>query len=151
MKIAVAYFCTSTTKEAPSTLLEKVVWTFVDGLHDRTPIQVNGSLAHGNINGTKEDEDLGNAAREENDSLEPIFHIIKLRAWYRVDVKRWLREILEHKHRIKLFKGELDTLERCNFDIGESDHEKWWLNEVDKTLGGRLQPHVGAERNTVER
>ena len=87
----------------------------------------------------------------ENDSLEPIFHIIKLRAWYRVDVKRWLREILEHKHRIKLFKGELDTLERCNFDISESDHEKWWLNEVDKTLGGRLQPHIGAERNTVER
>ena len=36
-EIVVAYFCTSITKEAPSTL---VVWTFTDCLHNRTSIQV---------------------------------------------------------------------------------------------------------------
>lgn len=46
-----------------------------------------------------------------SDSLKPIFYIIQLRAWYRVDVERWFRKIFEHEYNIKLLKGELDTFQ----------------------------------------
>jgi hypothetical protein len=60
------------------------------------------------------------------------------------------REVLENQHQIELLKAILDTLERSNLDIGESDDEEGSVRKMDKTLGGWLQSNTGSERDTLE-
>lgn len=43
-----------TTQERPATLLEELVGVVVDSFHDRAPVQVDGTLSKGNVNGAGE-------------------------------------------------------------------------------------------------
>jgi hypothetical protein len=84
-------------------------------------------------------------------SLEPILHIIQLGTRYRVDVKWGFGKVFEDENKIELFEGELDTFQRRDFDLVESDDKERWFDEVDEALGRGLQPNVGSERYTFER
>lgn len=88
---------------------------------------------------------------KENNALEPILDIVQLSARYRVDMERRFRKVFENEDEIKLFQCELDTFQRCDFDLVESDDEERRVDQVDETFGGGLQPNVGSERNTFER
>lgn len=44
-------------------------------------------------------------------SLEPVLHVVHLSTGYRVDVERWLREVLEDEDQVKLFQTVLNTFE----------------------------------------
>ena len=68
------------------------------------------------------------------DRLEPIFDIVKLSAWYRVDVERRFRKVLEDEDEIKLLQCELDTFQGSKFNLVKGDNEKRWLDEVNETF-----------------
>lgn len=48
---------------------------------------------------------------QRDDLLQPVLDIVQLRARNRVDMQRWLGEVLEDEHNIKLLQTELDTFE----------------------------------------
>lgn len=53
-------------------------------------------------------------------------------------MKGRLREFLEDEDHIELLQTELDTLERGDLDVRESDDEEGRIGEVDETLRRRL-------------
>lgn len=84
-------------------------------------------------------------------SLQPVLHIVKLRAWYRVDVQGRLREVFKYQDHVKLLQPELDTLQGCNLDVGESHNKEWRVRQMNKTFGRRLQANISPEGDTFER
>lgn len=60
------------------------------------------------------------------------------------------REVLENQHQVKLLEAILDTFERSNLNVGESDDKERSIRKMDETLGGRLQSNTGSERYTFE-
>ena len=65
-------------------------------------------------------------------------------------MERRFRKVFENEDEIKLLECELDTFQGCNFDLVESDNEERWVDEVDETFGGGLQPNVGSEGHTLK-
>jgi hypothetical protein len=46
------YLIASATQECPTSTMEKVVWTVVDRLHDRAPVQVDRTFCEWYVHGT---------------------------------------------------------------------------------------------------
>jgi hypothetical protein len=43
-------------------------------------------------------------------------------------------EILEDEHHIEVLQTELNTLEMSNFNVLESDDNKWWFCKLDQAV-----------------
>jgi hypothetical protein len=44
----------------------------------------------------------------------------------------------------------LDTLQRCDFDVCQCDHQKWWIRQMDQTLGRGLEANIRSEGDTLK-
>ena len=56
----------------------------------------------------------GHIGEEQFYILQPVFHVVELRAGDRVDMEGSFREVLEDKNHIELFKTKLNTFKRSN-------------------------------------
>ena len=88
-------------------------------LHKGSPVQVDRSLSHGDINGTittqwSAEKQLQHKMRN---SLQPILDIIHLSTGNRIDMQRGFGEILEDENHVKLLETPLDALKGCDFDV----------------------------------
>lgn len=73
-----------------------------------------------------------------------------MHGWYGIDMKWGFREVLEDEDHIKLLEAELDTLQRCDFDVCQCDHQKWWIRQMDQTLGRGLEANIRSEGDTLK-
>jgi hypothetical protein len=140
-------------QEAPSTLLEEVVRVVVDGLHDSLPVEVDGALGEGNVDGTARRSKVSQweeRKREDEDALKPLLHAIQLIRRDGVDVNGRPCKVSEDEDEIEVLQAVLNTLEVGDFDFGEGEDEEGRLGEEDKGFGGGLEEDVGAERDTLE-
>lgn len=87
---------------------------------------------------------------KEMNSLEPFLDIVQLRTRNRIDVQRRLCKILEDQDHIELLEGELHSLERRDFDLGQSDHREWRIGEMHQAIGSWLKLDASSERNSFE-
>jgi hypothetical protein len=58
--------------------------------------------------------------------------------------------VLENKDQVKVLQAKLDTLQMGNLDILKGENHKRRLDDLDKTVRGRLDEDVASEGYTVE-